>query len=1207
MWSTHITELSDYAADICPSWSRDIWQLMAGRVLCQFSLQLTSQLEMKLGSISRRFLARILSGVLLYNLILSPVVSQSNEGSTQGFISISCGGVSGVDPITSLQWITDETHLQSFESLSQEKVIITADVYYNESSVSVPNGEQLKTALVFLPIQMTRSKFCYLLPINATEGSRNYLLRAMFPSQNLTVNGTALSGYATRFYLTVDSTYITTIELLPSMPRIIELVVSSMDDRFYVCLVPLEDKSSMPAISTLELRPFYPDTYGRSGQSKDKQQSSYLMLVDRLDFGGILDFESPPLRYPADPFDRIWSSPRIPEGAQFEAYNRTEDANLGFGGTNIRFPIAVMRSIWRGKNLSSTMNFEVNVKSARALRPLPTFWFQMLCSNVVFGDVNPRQSVRLIDGDQAGVWSPFEVPVSPGFIHILSDEEVIRSDSFTITIEPNETTEAPVLVNAVEIHGEFAAVAVRTSKLDVDAVRKVYTETALSSVDTAGDPCLPVPWEWLVCSIELPPTITQINLTGEGVAGVLPTELGNLSQLTILDLSENNFNDSFPDSLGGIRTLRELNLGHNKLSGELPLFSPKSLDNLEMLSLSSNLFNGTLISLIGALDESIQNLDLSNNKFVGAVPWNIEMLENLENLDMSNNQLSSELAVNFTKLSNLKNLNLSFNNLNGTVPDSIWNSRNLQFVNLRNNSFVELNLTTWYKKVAEGRSLDGFEEHFDPPLIQLRLAGNQIHSIISPSLQSLETKIVVPSSLSEQLLSIQSPQTFILLGDNPWCRNDNEGENLVFIKKYMCRSDEHENFWPSPSKDGVQTGILIAVGLVSGIFVLLMSCLVIFFTRKMRRRSRELQQIQEALAKEHVKPPFFSYEELKTATHSFSSSNELGKGGFGTVFKAKLADGSVVAVKRLTPTKQSTSDFLKEMVNISGIKHRHLIQLKGCCVWENQQRMLIYEYAENKSLAEALFGPQCATVLNWKRRYNICLGIARGLAYLHEELQPGMIHRDIKPENILLDKNYNAKIADFGLVRPANDSNDTLVTFNIGGTRGYFAPEYALEGVVSEKLDVYSFGVVLLIIVAGRPCIDLKLPQEQSILRSWAITLYTEGKVLNLVDKRLEGDYDEEEVLLVVNMALSCLQVDPKKRATMSQLVNVLMKNSNASVAVDIVNELNIQTPYLLSISEDEHYVDTYPSRQGVQGESVELALMSSIATDSQASVMVPR
>ncbi|BBN15229.1 hypothetical protein MPTK1_6g18110 [Marchantia polymorpha subsp. ruderalis] len=412
----------------------------------------------------------------------------------------------------------------------------------------------------------------------------------------------------------------------------------------------------------------------------------------------------------------------------------------------------------------------------------------------------------------------------------------------------------------------------------------------------------------------------------------------------------------------------------------------------------------------------------------------------------------------------------------------------------------------------------------------------------------------------------------------------------------------------SLAQNGVQTGVLIAVAVVSGIFVLLLSCLVIFFTWKMQRRSRELQNIQEELAKDHVKPPFFSYEELKAATHSFSSSNELGKGGFGTVFKAELADGSVVAVKRLTPTKQNTSDFLKEMVNISGIKHRHLIQLKGCCV-RDHQRMLIYEYAENKSLAEALFGsgPQCGTVLNWKERYNICLGIARGLAYLHEELQPGMIHRDIKPENILLDKNYNAKIADFGLVRPANDSNHTLFTMNIGGTRGYFSPEYALEGVVSEKLDVYSFGVVLLEIVAGRQCIDLKLPQEQSILRSWAITLYTEGKVLDLVDKRLEGDYDEEEVLLVVDMALSCLQTDPKKRATMSQLVNFLMKNSNGSVAVDVVNELKSQTPYMWSISEDEPNVDTYASSQGVQGESDELALMSSFATESQVSARVPR
>ncbi|OAE23339.1 hypothetical protein AXG93_2053s1100 [Marchantia polymorpha subsp. ruderalis] len=626
--------------------------------------------------------AGILSGVLLSNLVLSPVLSQSTGASPEGFISISCGGLSGVDPITSLEWITDESHLQSFESLSQEKVIITADVYYIESSLSVPNGEQLQSALVFLPIQLTRSKFCYNLPIafNATEGSRNYLLRAMFPSQNLTVNGTALSGYTTRFYLTVDSTYITTIELLPSMPQTIELVVSSMDEKFYVCLVPLEDKSSMPAISTLELRPFNLHTYGRSGQSEDKQQSSYLMLVDRMDFGGKLDTESPPLRYPADPFDRIWSSPRIPEGAQFEAYNRTEDANLGYGGYRVRFPIAVMRSIWRGNNITSSIHFEVDVKSARALRPLPTIWFQMLCSNVVSGDENPHQYAQIFDGDTTWSWETSEVPGSPDYISFSSYDQVIRSDSFTITIYPNETTEAPVLVNAAEIHGEFAAVPVRTSKPDVNAVRRFSLKFASSSLDTAGDPCLPVPWNWLVCSIELPPTITQINLTGEGVAGVVPTELGNLSQLTILDLSENNFNGSFPYSLKRIRTLRELNLGHNKLSGELPIFSPRSLDNLEMLSLSSNLFRGTLDSLMEALDESIKNLDLSNNKFVEAVPRNIEKLENLENLDMSNNQLSSVLAVNFKKLRNLKNLNLSFNNLNGTVPDSIWNSRNLQFV-----------------------------------------------------------------------------------------------------------------------------------------------------------------------------------------------------------------------------------------------------------------------------------------------------------------------------------------------------------------------------------------------------------------------------------------------------------------------------------------------------------------------------------------------
>ncbi|KAG6553527.1 hypothetical protein Mapa_004440 [Marchantia paleacea] len=281
------------------------------------------------------------------------------------------------------------------------------------------------------------------------------------------------------------------------------------------------------------------------------------------------------------------------------------------------------------------------------------------------------------------------------------------------------------------------------------------------------------------------------------------------------------------------------------------------------------------------------------------------------------------------------------------------------------------------------------------------------------------------------------------------------------------------------------------------------------------------------------------------------------------------------------------------MVNITGIKHRHLIQLKGCCV-RDKQRMLVYEYADNKSLAEALWGPEKSVVLSWENRFKICLGIARGLAYLHEELQPKMIHRDIKPQNILLDKHYSAKIADFGLVRPA-DSETTLITYNIGGTRGYFSPEYATDGVVSEKLDVYSFGVVLLEIVAGRLCINHDLPPERVFLRSWALSLCDDNKLLNLVDKGLMGEYNQEEVSNVLQTALSCLRVDPKKRPSMSQVVNMLMRHTEETLAADIIRDLRGQRSSLDSIVEE----DMKPHGHAASSVEDELSLLSSCSNNS--------
>ncbi|XWS19574.1 hypothetical protein CRYUN_Cryun31cG0027300 [Craigia yunnanensis] len=212
----------------------------------------------------------------------------------------------------------------------------------------------------------------------------------------------------------------------------------------------------------------------------------------------------------------------------------------------------------------------------------------------------------------------------------------------------------------------------------------------------------------------------------------------------------------------------------------------------------------------------------------------------------------------------------------------------------------------------------------------------------------------------------------------------------------------------------------------------------------------------------------FSYNQLRTATDDFHSSNKIGRGGFGTVYKGVLKDGTEVAIKTLAAqSKQGVREFLTEINTISNVKHPNLVELIGCCV-QGTNRILVYEYVENNSLDKVLLDQRSTNIkLDWSKRSAICMGIARGLAFLHEELVPHIVHRDIKSSNILLDKDFNPKIGDFGLAKLFPD-DITHISTRIAGTTGYLAPEYALGGQLTMKADVYSFGVLVLEIISGR-------------------------------------------------------------------------------------------------------------------------------------------
>ncbi|KAJ9560737.1 hypothetical protein OSB04_005897 [Centaurea solstitialis] len=314
----------------------------------------------------------------------------------------------------------------------------------------------------------------------------------------------------------------------------------------------------------------------------------------------------------------------------------------------------------------------------------------------------------------------------------------------------------------------------------------------------------------------------------------------------------------------------------------------------------------------------------------------------------------------------------------------------------------------------------------------------------------------------------------------------------------------------------------------------------------------------------------FTLRQIKAATNNFDDANKIGEGGFGSVYKGVLPDGTLIAVKQLSSkSRQGNREFLNELGVISALQHPHLVKLHGCCI-EGNQLLLAYEYMENNSLARALFGKaytfhslnvfrnslgyvtsilfqnldsqgpeEWQLELDWPTRYRICIGIARGMSFLHEESRLKIVHRDIKATNVLLDKDLNAKISDFGLAK-LDEEDSTHISTRIAGTYGYMAPEYALRGYLTDKADVYSYGIVLLEIVSGMANTVDRTKENQFILLDRAVALKNEGNLMELVDPRLGTDYDVQETMVVINLALLCTTISPTNRPTMSAVVSML-------------------------------------------------------------------
>ncbi|KAI3747607.1 hypothetical protein L6452_10122 [Arctium lappa] len=372
------------------------------------------------------------------------------------------------------------------------------------------------------------------------------------------------------------------------------------------------------------------------------------------------------------------------------------------------------------------------------------------------------------------------------------------------------------------------------------------------------------------------------------------------------------------------------------------------------------------------------------------------------------------------------------------------------------------------------------------------------------------------------------------------CLPNTEGRAIDFLcfMKYSVApfflNNQTTNIFPflsegSSSKTGMISGVSSGVGL----FLLI---LVLWLWYRQRKKSKTVGEDESGL--QGAKS--YSYQDLRLATHNFGEEHRVGKGGFGEVFKAIIDDENVVAVKRLhVGYGKAKLEFDNEVKLLSNVQHRNLVRQLGWCS-EGPELLVVLEYMPQGSLDTFLWGEKRGT-LNWEKRFDIIFGVARGLSHLHNEFHVKIIHRDIKSNNILLDNDFQPKIADFGLSR-FQAEDQTHVSTQLAGTLGYMAPEYATRGHLSEKVDTYSFGIVALEIISGRRCTDENFSgPDTAHLIEHAWQLYEKGMHIELIDEVLgKEEYQDANVMKTIEIALMCTQSLASLRPTMSEVVLML-------------------------------------------------------------------
>lgn len=625
-------------------------------------------------------------------------------------------------------------------------------------------------------------------------------------------------------------------------------------------------------------------------------------------------------------------------------------------------------------------------------------------------------------------------------------------------------------------------------------------------------------------------SLKEIWLQGNYFTGPLP-DLSGLISLEDLNLRDNSLTGVVPPSLLNISTLRVVNFTNNKLQGPTPSFATTvdvdmipgtnnfCLDNPGvacnatvnvLLSVAKNF--GYPASLadswkgndpctstqawegITCAGGDILVINLKKAGLSGTISSDFSLISRLQKLILSDNMLTGTIPDKLTSLSSLALLDVSNNELSGQIPKFRSNVQ----VEYGGNPDIGKSNTSYAPPGAPGRTPSGTGGGSDDSGNKNSASGKIVGSVVGAVgvVCVVGLGVFFYSRKQKRSSKVQSPNMMIIHPRRSW---DQDAVKITVAG--------------SSANSGVES-----------------------FTDSVGPSDIQVVRTENMV---------ISIQVLRNVTNNFSEENILGSGGFGTVYKGELHDGTKIAVKRMESgviSEKGLAEFMSEIAVLTKVRHRHLVALLGYCL-DGNERLLVYEYMPRGTLSSHLFSwkEEGFKPLDWTRRLTIGLDVARGVEYLHGLAHQSFIHRDLKPSNILLGDDMRAKVADFGLVRLAPEGKASIET-RLAGTFGYLAPEYAVTGRVTTKVDVFSFGVILMEMITGRKALDETQPEDSLHLVTWFRRMHINKDTFRkTIDPTI--NLDEEtlgSISTVADLAGHCTAREPYQRPDMGHVVNVL-------------------------------------------------------------------